>query len=85
MEEVQGQGFVGRDATQTRDRPAVCRDVLDVDRVGEDDGGIFPDWVVDGVAGVAVGRQVVAGDAAADERPVGVGAKLVAVAGYLKQ
>ena len=59
--------------------------MLDVHRVGEDDGGVLADWVVDGVARVAVGGQLVAGNAAADERAVGVGAKLVAVAGYLKK
>ena len=85
VKKVEGQGFVGRDATRTRDRLTVRRDVLDVHRVGEDNGGVLADWVVDGVARVAVGGQLVAGNAAADERAVGVGAKLVAVAGYLKK
>ena len=80
-----GQGFrVSRSCSWTS--PAdVGRNVLDVDRVREDDSRVLALGLVDGLARVTVGGEIVAGDAAALEGPVRICTHLIAVAGNLKE
>ena len=54
VEVVEGQGLVGRDLAARRHRTSVGQDVLDVDRVCEDDRGRLVGRNVDGFAAVVV-------------------------------
>ena len=85
VKEVQGKGFVCRDLARGRHRLTVGRNVLDVDRVREDDSRVLALGLVDGLARVTVGGDIVAGDAAALEGPVRICTHLIAVAGNLKE
>jgi hypothetical protein len=80
---VESESLVSRDLAARRDGSAVGQNVLDVDRVGEDDGRRLAVGHVDGLAAAIVVGEEVAGNAAARERPVCVGAHLIAVAGCL--
>ena len=81
---IKSQSFVSGNLALRRDRSAIDADVLNVHRVGKNDGRLFRFRYIDSCAAVIVScRKSVAWNAAAREGPVAVCAHLIAVATHL--